>query len=131
MEILDTAGSEEYSAMRRAYVAKADAFLVTVSCQEDEMMAREILEMLEDQCKRRPLPVVMVASKSDANDPHNQAIAMRLARRYGCEWMSCSARTGEKVNDVFELATRMALFHILEMGATVQEEKKRSKCSVM
>jgi len=62
--------------------------------------------------------------------------AVRLAREHGCEWMTCSAATGEGVQEVFMQAVRMAVFHKLneELHKRVQQmpqQDKTNKCHIM
>lgn len=127
LEVNDTLG--DYQQMYLQFFARYEAFLVCISSENDELETEEILNQVETHCSLRPLPVIVVATKNDVADHRSRAASKRLARKFGHEWMSCSAQTGEGVDAVFDRALRMALFHFVHKTKTASgTDSRRCKC---
>ena len=67
MDILDTAGQEEYSAMREQYMRKGEGFLLVYSIAsrqsfEEIMMYRQHILRVKD---RDQFPMILVGNKCD------------------------------------------------------------------
>ena len=140
MEILDTAGSDEFSMLIDLYLPHSDAFIVCVNQEEDFEAAELALLKIQKVCDFRPLPVVVVSTKCDLSGDERvdtKPRAVRLAHQYMCEWMTCSAKTGEGVIEVFEKVTRMAMFRILDSTLPIphrrrhRKQQSHNKCNMM
>ena len=105
-------------------------YLLCVHEDEDFEVVESQLQTIERACEFRPLPVIIVSTMSDL---HGDAVqnakrrAVRLAREHGCEWMSCSAATGEGVQEVFEKAIRMNMFYCYRMTAKIIDDTLQRK----
>ena len=112
LEVLDTAGQEEYEMMQEQWIASGDGFLIVFAINDkatfekaDAIKERvdRIKEPIGDEAggaqDRRPA-VILVGSKCDLADssrqvPEDQARAK--AKRWGCLYVECSAK--EKINE--------------------------------
>ena len=146
VEVFDVFSNTEepHDLLSNTYLQQSDAFLICVNGEQDLEHAERQLKEIEQLCVFRPLPVIIVSTKSDV---HGDAVedakccAVRLAHEHKCEWMTCSAATGEGVQEVFERSIRMGMFRRLYDKDTVaitrrQAEKHKyiqihHKCDVM
>lgn len=105
LDILDTAGQEEYSAMRDQYMRSGQGFLCVYSITnkgsfEEIANFREQILRVKD---KDTVPMVIVGNKSDLESERQvqQADGKDLAASYGCPWMETSAKTRIRCEDSF------------------------------
>lgn len=104
LDILDTAGQEEYSAMRDQYMRTGEGFLLVYAINnaksyEDIAMYREQIRRVKDS---DDVPMVLVGNKCDL---HARSVeteeARRTAQRYNISFIETSAKTRLGVDDAF------------------------------
>jgi len=129
MEVLDTAGQEEYTLMRDAWARTNDAFLLVFSVTE-----RRSFEEIDDYYQRLlrvkdrdqgDLPVVLLANKADLCDERviSADEAKAKAKALGCPLIETSARDTTGVAESFEEAVRE---HRRRLGSSSGEREKRA-----
>ncbi|KAK9466270.1 Rsr1p [Lipomyces arxii] len=105
-EILDTAGVEQFTAMRELYIKNGEGFLLVYSVTDRSSLAE--LEKLFLQIMRikdsKDVPIVLVGNKSDL--AHARTVPFHEAKQLAHKWgtssiYETSARTTEHVDDVF------------------------------
>ncbi|KAJ1733640.1 hypothetical protein LPJ72_002766 [Coemansia sp. Benny D160-2] len=109
LEILDTAGQEEYAAMRDYQIRTGDCFVIVYSItdldsfEEAKVIARRIPEIKEMD----HVPMVLVGNKCDKPD---RGVMTRdgitLARKIHSGFYEASARENIRVDDVFVQCVR-------------------------
>ncbi|EGG24575.1 type A von Willebrand factor domain-containing protein [Cavenderia fasciculata] len=105
LDILDTAGQEEYSCMRDQYVRTGDCFVIVYdvtnrrSFDEVEPLKRHV-ERVKD-CN--DTPVIIVGNKVDRTSERavSTAEGESLARSLGCLFIETSAKTAKNVQETF------------------------------
>jgi len=105
MNILDTAGQEEYSAMRDQYMKTGQGFLLVFSLttrstfEEVNDLHNKILQAKDSD----KVPLVLVGNKADLeSDRQVQAKeAEDLARNFGAKFFMTSAKTRLNVDETF------------------------------
>ncbi|KAJ1664393.1 GTP-binding protein Rho1, partial [Coemansia sp. RSA 1694] len=141
LALWDTAGQEDYDRLRPLSYPDSHVILICFAIDSpdslDNVQEKWISEVLHF-CQG--LPIILVGCKMDMrHDPAkidelsraNQAPvtyekAMEVAKAIGAkEYLECSAKTGQGVNEAFEAATRAAL------KAKDTKHKKRSGCLVL
>ncbi|XP_064476695.1 GTPase HRas [Ornithodoros turicata] len=109
LDILDTAGQEEYSAMRDQYMRTGEGFLLVFAVNnsksfEDISMYREQIKRVKDA---DDVPMVLVGNKCDLP---TRAVDMKqageVARNYGIPFIETSAKTRMGVDDAFYTLVR-------------------------
>ncbi|KAI2666389.1 GTPase HRas [Labeo rohita] len=116
LDILDTAGQEEYSAMRDQYMRTGEGFLCVFAINnaksfEDVHLYREQINRVKDSDN---VPMVLVGNKSDlASRTVETRQAQELARSYGVPFVETSAKTRQKRKP-------QRLCPLLEMGRKQQ-----------
>lgn len=106
LEILDTAGTEQFTAMRELYMKQGQGFLLVFSITnmnsfyELSELREQIIRIKEDE----DIPLVVVGNKSDMEDDRavSRARAFQLAQSWGQKpYFETSARRRTNVDEVF------------------------------
>ena len=105
LEILDTAGTEQFTAMRDLYMKDGQGFVLVFSIVAKSTFTD--LNDIRDQIVRvkdtDQFPAILVGNKCDLDDqrvvPKNEA--NELAEKWGCTYMECSAKTSTNIQDLF------------------------------
>ena len=105
IDILDTAGEEDYAAIRDNYFRSGEGFLCVFSITQDESFqaAKEFREQIVRVKGKETIPFILVGNKSDLTD--QRAVTLANAQAQAKEWnvpyMETSAKTRENVDKVF------------------------------
>jgi len=111
LDIMDTAGQEEYKGLRETYMKSGEGFLIVYS-----LIVRESLETAE---KFRNLviatkghekfPIVLVGNKKDLAEQRviTEEEGRSLAQRLGTDWLETSAKTGENIKEAYFRLVRL------------------------
>lgn len=112
IDILDTAGQEDYAAIRDNYIRSGEAFLCVYSILEQESL--NATEELREQVLRvknddKTVPFLLVGNKTDLESRRSvsQESAIELARQWGVPYVETSAKTRQNVDQVFIELMRM------------------------
>lgn len=105
IDILDTAGQEDYAAIRDNYFRSGEGFLCVFSITESESFAatadfrEQILRVKEDES----VPFLLVGNKSDLEDRRQVGgdEAKARADQWGVSYVETSAKTRANVDKVF------------------------------
>jgi len=105
LDILDTAGQEEYSAMRDQYMRTGQGFIlvyaITSRSSFDEIASfREQILRVKDKDK---VPMVLVGNKCDLESERQVTTSevQELAKSFGCPFFESSAKTRVNVEESF------------------------------
>jgi len=116
LDVLDTAGQEEYSAMREQYMRTGEGFLLVYSItsrnsfEEITQFHQQILRVKD----RDYFPVIVVANKSDLESERQVSTneGTDLARHFGCTFIETSAKARVNVEEAFfELVREIRKFN--------------------
>ena len=129
LEILDTAGTEQFTAMRDLYMKNGQGFVLvySITAQSTFNDLTDLREQILRVKDTDDIPMVLVGNKCDLEDERvvGKDQGMGLARQFGnCAFMETSAKAKIGVNDVSCL---LAFFCIL--GTNVQSDCFR--CSLI
>ncbi|KAI9821515.1 MAG: Ras GTPase [Phylliscum demangeonii] len=105
LDVLDTAGQEEYSAMREQYMRTGEGFLLVYSItsrqsfEEIVTFQQQILRVKD----RDYFPIIVVGNKCDLESERQVAKqeGEALARRFGCKFIETSAKSRINVDNCF------------------------------
>ncbi|XP_072031040.1 circularly permutated Ras protein 1-like isoform X2 [Amphiura filiformis] len=110
LDVLDTAGQEEYSAMRDQYMRQGQAFLIVYSITDassfDEALGIYKFTLTLKDTKK--VPAILCANKNDLEDQRvvDKATAEAEAKKLGLIHMETSAKTGHNVTEAFHSLVR-------------------------
>ncbi|XP_050679605.1 ras-like protein 2 [Leptidea sinapis] len=137
LDILDTAGQEEFSAMREQYMRSGEGFLLVFSVADhasfDELFKfhKQILRVKD----RDEFPMLMVGNKADLE--HQRVVtleeAQSLSRQLKIPYIECSAKARMNVDQAFhELVRLVRRFQEAERIHIKSEERnKKKKCTIL
>jgi len=107
IDILDTAGQEEYSAMKEQYIRTGQGFIIVYS-----VGSRSSFETVGEQYKKildvkeaEFYPCILAANKSDIPAGEREVSTEeggRLAAELGVKYIETSAKTRKNVEELFE-----------------------------
>ncbi|PGH26919.1 hypothetical protein AJ80_01300 [Polytolypa hystricis UAMH7299] len=105
LDVLDTAGQEEYSAMREQYMRTGEGFLLVYSITSrqsfEEIMTyqQQILRVKDKDY----FPIILVGNKCDLDKERvvSQQEGEALAREFGCKFIETSAKSRINVDNAF------------------------------
>ncbi|KAG8201457.1 hypothetical protein JTE90_024327 [Oedothorax gibbosus] len=137
LDILDTAGQEEFSAMREQYMRSGEGFLLVFSVTDnnsmDEMYRfhKQILRVKD----RDEFPMILVANKCDLESQRvipSSEIQQR-AMQLKIPYVECSAMQGRNVESAFyELVRQVRKFQAAERPPIRPSKyKPRRKCVIL
>jgi Ras-related protein Ral-A len=143
IDILDTAGQEEYTAIRDSYYRSGEGFLCVFSlCSESSFQEvhdfrDQIIRVLDDE----QVPFILVGNKADlALDPNERQVTREqvdvLTSKWRCPYYETSAKTTENVNEVYEKIMRMVRDRKEQKNAggsgnDNQKKKKKGMCVIL
>lgn len=127
LTILDTAGQEEYAAIRDSYYKQGDGFVVVFAIEERDSWT-QVLAIRDQICRAlnddHP-PLVLVGNKADLDLRRQVTLqeAEAAASKWGnCEYLEASAKDGRNVDQAFESILRrvFAIKDRQAMGASAE-----------
>jgi len=140
LDILDTAGQEEFSAMREQYMRSGEGFLLVFSLA-DRSSFEEIYKFHKQVLRvkdRDEFPMLVVGNKADLERNRQVSIdeCMNLAKQLKTPYIECSAKNRMNVDQAFfELVRLIRKFQALERPLHQEKEsagtKKKSKCAIL
>ena len=104
LDILDTAGQEEFSALRDTYMRQGDGFIIVyaidneTSFEETRKLHAQMIKI-----KEKRYPCILVANKCDLEETRviSKEMGMKLAEELGCLFIESSAKTNVNINEIF------------------------------
>lgn len=138
VSVLDTAGQEEFSAMREQYMRSGEGFLLVFSVTERSSFEeiykfhKQILRVKD----RDEFPMLMVGNKVDLE--HQRVVwqeeAQSLARQLKIPYIECSAKMRMNVDNAFyELVRVVRKFQASERPPLKPNyiKKNKKKCCIL
>ncbi|XP_027147546.1 ras-related protein Rap-2a isoform X3 [Larimichthys crocea] len=105
LEILDTAGTEQFASMRDLYIRNGQGFILVYSLVNQQSF--QDIKPMRDQIIRvkryQQVPVVLVGNKVDLEEERevSPSEGQALAEDWGCPFMETSAKSKTMVDELF------------------------------
>ncbi|KAL8598905.1 Ras-related protein Rap-2c [Nucella lapillus] len=127
LEILDTAGTEQFASMRDLYIKNGQGFVIvfsitTLQTFQDIKTMREQIQRVKGQDR---IPLILVGNKADLEPQREVPLTegAALAQHWGCPYLETSAKSTQNVNELFIEIVR-------EMNSSPVKELKGC-CSIL
>jgi len=142
VEVIDTAGQEEYATLRDQWVREGQGFILVYSIASRSTFERlEVFRQSMLKVKRQKPIFMLVGNKCDKTYERevSREEGIALARTFGCDFMETSARTAYNVELLFtNLVRALRQTKRLEAGGSngkqgdkPHKDPKKPKCVVM
>lgn len=133
LEILDTAGTEQFASMRDLYIKNGQGFVIVYSLTskqsfQDTKLIREQILRVKGTDK---VPIVLAANKCDIVGPQREVTTeegFSLANEWSVPYIETSAKNSTIVNCLFtEIVKEMNIKSMHPHGNSRKEKKKSKK----
>jgi len=130
LEILDTAGTEQFTAMRDLYMKNGQGFVLvySITAQSTFNDLQDLREQILRVKDTEDVPMVLVGNKCDLEDERvvGKDQGTNLARQFNsCSFMETSAKAKIGVNDIFFDLVRQINQRVPNKSA---RDKRRKRC---
>ena len=140
IDILDTAGQEDYAAIRDNYLRNGEGFLCVFSITEEDSFqaCQEFRDQIIRTKGKNTSPFILVGNKCDLEDnrkvSHDKA--QNQAEKWEVPYIETSAKTRDNVDKIFFDLLREIVANKTNSGGTgdtdnLEKSKKRSKCTII
>jgi GTPase KRas protein len=136
LDILDSAGQEEYAAMRDGYIRYRQGFLLAYSITS--RISFDEISAFQEQIKRvhdsETVPMVLVATKSDleANREVSTIEGEALANTWGIRFFETSALARTNVDEsFFETVRAIQIQRSRSPTAEAPNKTRKDKCRIL
>lgn len=135
LEILDTAGQDDFESLRPQWMMERDAYVFVFALDQGDSL-RELdpfYELHRQINETKRVPIVLCGTKSDIVklEPKkrqvSEAVARETAERFGAKYIETSAFNGENVEEVFRLVVR----EVWGNKPAPKKEKKGWWCNIL
>jgi Ras-related protein Rap-1A len=132
LEILDTAGTEQFTAMRDLYMKNGQGFLLvySITAQSTFNDLQDLREQILRVKDMDEVPMILVGNKCDLEDERvvGKDQGQGLARQWNCTFLETSAKSKINVNEIFHDLVRQ----INKKNPDVKSKpKKKGGCSIL
>ncbi|KAF6209872.1 hypothetical protein GE061_015625 [Apolygus lucorum] len=141
IDILDTAGQEDYAAIRDNYFRSGEGFLCVFSITEEESFqaTQEFREQILRVKNDENIPFLLVGNKGDLDEKRKVTLneAQGRAQSWGVPYVETSAKTRDNVDKVFfdlmrEIRSRKMEDNKMSNGKNKDKSKrKKLKCTIL
>lgn len=138
VEVIDTAGQEEYATLRDQWVREGQGFILVYSIASRATFDRlDVFRQAMLKVKRQKPVFMLVGNKCDKQYERevSREEGAAMARNFGCEFLETSAKTAQNVERLFIYLVRLLRStKRAEQGlqGPVQPPKeKKKKCIIM
>jgi len=137
VEVIDTAGQEEYATLRDQWVREGQGFILVYSIASRATFERlDVFRQSMLRVKRQKPIFMLVGNKADKQLEREvtREEGMQLAREFGCEFLETSAKTAQNVERLFtNLVRNLRSTKLAEQGVVPppRVKEKRPRCIIM
>ncbi|KAF9036470.1 hypothetical protein BDZ89DRAFT_1090816 [Hymenopellis radicata] len=140
VEVIDTAGQEEYATLRDQWVREGQGFILVYSIASRSTFDRlEVFRQSMRRVKRGDPIFMLVGNKCDKTYERevSKEEGAALARQFGCEFIETSAKTAQNVERLFmNLVRALRQTRSIEPGPSSgsgapPKKEKKVKCIIV
>lgn len=110
LEILDTAGTEQFASMRDLYIKNGQGFVLvySVTGQHTFRDAKPLREQIQRVKGVEKVPIVLVGNKCDLEKEREVSMndGLMLSQEWSCPFFEASAKNTQNVNELFAEVVR-------------------------
>ena len=142
IDILDTAGQEDYAAIRDNYLRNGEGFLCVFSITEEDSFqeCQEFRDQIIRTKGKEKVPFILVGNKCDLEDNRKVSTekAQSQAEKWDVPYIETSAKTRDNVDKIFfDLLREIITEKVNNAGTSdygknnkTKDKKKSKKCNI-
>jgi len=137
LEILDTAGNEQFKMMRDLYLGNSDAYVVVYSIVAQSTFS-EVPQLLEDVKRIKPdrkvAPAILVGNKCDLPDSEREVTmedGKSMALKYDCMFREASAKSNIGITEIFMDLSKNLVLERGKAGGKSKSEGGGGCCTLL
>jgi Ras-related protein Rap-1A/Ras-related protein Rap-1B len=130
LEILDTAGTEQFVSMRDIYINNSDCIIVAYSIiskssLDDAINIHDHITLINENQNTEPI-IILCGTKCDIEEERviDKEQGQSLADEWGCLFIETSAKLNKNINECFELVCSQ----VIQKNNMIKNKKKKHKC---
>ena len=133
IELLDTAGEDDYQNMLDMWINYGDAFFLVFAINDQESF--KVLEKKREKIikmKGKNVPIVLIGNKNDLNNERKIQFkdAKNLAKKWGIDYIETSAKNNINCNEALELIVMKLKKSGDKSIVSIQEKRKCGCCQI-
>ena len=130
LEILDTAGTDQFTAMRDLYMKNGQGFILVYSVTAMATF-NDLIGIREQICRVKDAataPMVLAGNKCDLEDDRivEREDGEARAKQFSCSFIECSAKTQYNINAIFEDVVAQ-----INEAEPETKQKKKKGCALL
>ncbi len=131
MDVLDTAGQEDFTVLRDSYMRTSEAFILVYDITNTDSFA-EIQKIYSQMCMARDstdVPLLLLGNKCDLTDQRKVAreAASEFANGVGAAFLETSAKQRINIDESFTAIVREIVKHKEQKIAMTKKPKRKTK----
>jgi len=134
LDIMDTAGQEEYSALRDQYMKTGEGFVLVYSVtsrQSFDFTSKLRTNILRMKSETADFPIVLIGNKKDLTSERQVSVeeGKQMAEKFKVPFIETSAKTNENVADGFHQLVR-EIIKFREVHPP-KKNKEKKRCNIL
>ena len=107
LEILDTAGEQDYQNLLYSWITNGDAFILVFAINDKESfdyLLKKREKIIEIKGKKN-IPIILIGNKSDLNNEREVTSeeAEKISKLWNVDYVECSAKDNTNCNNIINL----------------------------
>jgi small GTP-binding protein len=107
LEILDTAGEQDYQNLLYSWITNGDAFILVFAINDKESfdyLLKKREKIIEIKGNKN-IPIILIGNKSDLNKEREVTIeeAEKISKLWNVDYVECSAKNNTNCNNIINL----------------------------
>jgi len=132
LEILDTAGTDQFTAMRALYMKNGHGFILIYSITAPTTFSAltEFRNQVIEEKRREDVPFVIAGNKCDLEKERlvSSEEGQLLASKFGADFYETSAKAKTNVEQIFSAVVRKAAIYYPELLPKPKNNRTRRTC---
>jgi len=134
LDIMDTAGQEEYSALRDQYMKTGQGFMLvySITSRQSFEAATKLRTNIVRMKESSDFPILLIGNKKDLEEERQvpESEGRELAEKFKVSFIETSAKTNINVNEAFaEIVRTIGRFRAAH--PTKKPQKKKGGCTIL
>ena len=139
LDILDTAGQEQFAALQDHWIREAEAFVLVYSVQAQRTFkhATDLYRKIQRNKDDQRIDMILVGNKSDLPMSEHEVtfdMGKQLADQWNVPFLETSAKTGDNVYEAFEVLVKEINTPKASRGSDASDtdfNHKKGCCTIM